>query len=245
MACSKINGGKPYVSYGQSTGRKIWVLESLIAALQILEKDKNSNYHLRYIYNRIKTLHNPSSTYHSREKSHITDKRSCKLNMAGSELEYYMKDGETFIDRLILSDAAYDDARKKGTIAGLNKVEQNKSRKWRVVGPADTIKTRHIAVNGDAYDIDETLLFMPKMIARAHPKESYFLTNGNEAQKGYSAFFSPCKKGSDGGWQEMQRLMLAQGAMSDAAVHQAIVDRLSATLELAGTKNNPRLNWTI
>jgi len=86
---------------------------------------------------------------------------------------------------------------------------------------------------------------MHKMIAKAHPEESYFLTKGSESQRGYSSFFSPCKKGTDGGWAEMQRLMPAQGAMSDKAVYQAIVDRLSACIELAGKKNNPKLNWTI
>jgi len=94
--------------------------------------------------------------------------------------------------------------------------------------------------------VDETLLFMPKMIQKAHPTASSTLTSNNEEQQGYSIFFSPCKKGTDGGWREMQKLMPAhRGAEADAATRQTIVNQLSACIELAGKKSNPELHWTI
>ncbi|VAW63084.1 hypothetical protein MNBD_GAMMA09-605 [hydrothermal vent metagenome] len=245
MARSKNIAGKEYISYGHNTGRKTWVLKALVPAMQRLEKSKDSNYHFRYIYNRIKTLSNSSSAFHAEKRKHVTNKHGCKLNMAGSELEYFMHGGESFIDRLILSGAGYVDARKKGNIAGLNKIVRDEEGKWEIKGPIDTVQTRHIAISGDAWRIEETLLFMSKMIKKAHPEDSYFLTNGNKSQQGYSCFFSPCKKGKDDGWEAMQRLMPAQGAMSDLAVRQAIVDRLSACIEVAGKKDSKKLNWTI
>ncbi|VAW72508.1 hypothetical protein MNBD_GAMMA10-1382 [hydrothermal vent metagenome] len=246
MAQHKTVNGHKFISYGSINGRRLWATEHMAPALQYLDSHKNRNYHLLYIHNCIRSLQNGTSQENSVEQIHMTDRRNCKLNMAGSELEYFMKDGATFITRLVLSGEDYDMARKDGMVAGLNRVKKNEEDEWEVKGSIDQIETKLVAVNGEAWHIDETLLFMPKMIQKAHPTASSSLTSNDEGQEGYSIFFSPCKKGTDGGWREMQKLMPARrGAEADAATRQAIVDQLSACIELAGKKSNPELHWTI
>ncbi len=247
MVNKKTVDGVVYIAYGGISGRKVYAKAGATSKLlNTLEEQKMISFHHRYIYNCIKTLKNPSSGYTSKERTSMTGRRKrCSLSMAGSELEYYKLDGCSFITRLTFGDGAYDEARLDAIMAGLYKADRDDRGSLEIKHPIDQIDTLHAAVSGEVMAAEECMQFLPKMIELGYPSGRADI-RGEGRMRGFALFFTPPKSAKEGsGWQAMARTMPITTKEQDQAVRQSIVDRLSASIELAGQAGGPAMNWTI
>ncbi|MFT5719019.1 MAG: hypothetical protein ACI9T7_003230 [Oleiphilaceae bacterium] len=238
MSSTKVIDGTTYHRFGVETGRAVYVQEGIaLKQMQELEKQRDTSFHHRYTYNQVKTLCNPISGYNSKEQTNFKgENQVCEMDIAGSKLAYFKSKGATYIKYLLISGGGYDDARNKRIMTGLYKAKQNEENIWEVNKPINTVETTHAAVNGDAYRIEEMLQFMPTMIKKGHDSAGAEIAN-----EGFSLFYSPCEKGTDDGWRAMTS-SLPQGKEHKQAARKAIIDRLSASIEI--TKDQ-KVKWTV
>lgn len=240
---TKRFGGVEYLLYNDNgTGRRVYYNRRMRKAFAALDMLKSSNYHVLYVYNRLKTLTNGAEVFHASQSR--SDHTAFRLNIAGSTLHYQIVSGVVYVHRLVLDDRSYQEDFDKQRAPGLYSVRYEKTKVdttgWTIRDSIAKVETTHAAVNGEVMNVNEVLNFMPKMIEKGYPV-------GAEALKasGYSLFYAPMVGGMDEGWASLERRMRGvDGVKARAEAREFVVGRLSAAIELAG-RSGKDVRWTV
>ena len=243
IAKTKNIDGKQYQLWGAAVGRSVYYEVGAVAKqLQLLEQNIHKCFHHRTLYNKLKNLKDCSSMFVSQMHSKRTDRTVCRMNIPGSEVEYFQKDGAAFVTKIVLKDAQYDIDLKAMRAPGAYRVELSSRDEWEVSKSESKFNTLHASLNGEVEDIVEVMKFIPKMIEKAYKNGKEI--RGKGRQKGFTHLYMPGKNSSAYGWRDMVSTVPVRGSKEFEAAKQSLVDRTAACIEISA-KNNDEVKWTV
>lgn len=235
--------GKLYICWGSElTGRQVYCrLGDTAKQLTVLEDGKNVNYHYRMLYNKLKTLKDTSSIFVSQANCAHTDRRLCRMSLVGATIEYFMRDGASFITRLVICDERFHSDKVTMKAPGAYTVIKRED-EWSPERHVDQINTLHASINGEVEDIDEVMLFMAHMITKAFKNEGEITGKGR--YRGFTHLYMPGKNSRKFGWRDMVSRVPLQGTETFKAARETLVDRTAACIQIASQKSQ-QVKWTI
>lgn len=242
MANTQTMDGKQYLQWGGASGRDVYYEVGPVAVqLEKLERNIHRCFHHRTLYNRLKTLKDTTSIFVSQSHSKHTDRRLCRMNIPGSQVNYFLKEGAAFITRLVLQDSDYRyDASLMRTPGPYRLVK--KEGQWGPDQRETRVSTLHASVNGEVENLQEVLLFMPAMIKHAHGGEHE--VTGKGKRRGFTHLYMPGKNSKEYGWRDMVCMVPVRGSDEFVAARQSLVEQTAACIELAA-RAKEEVKWTI
>ena len=221
--------------------RKVYVNESCYNTYLKIEQNKDSDYHLNYLYNQIEGLRNTCAnltSFHA-DRNHIR-----KIKMIGGQIFYRVSGSDSYIDFIEVTDDVFNEDVEKLRAPGLYSATHDQDQKeWDVEQQIDDIAgsksftgTHHIGVNGEADNALVAANILPYHVVRGGQ-----VTSGQLENTGYNLFYCPDKDGKDEGWD---RLVPQIHSKDTKEIRSEIGKRIASVMELYASYGADA-SWTI